>query len=32
VTSERSSRSYRPIYGQSGIIGYARNAAGFEDC
>jgi hypothetical protein len=32
VTSERSSRSYRPIYGQSGIIGYARQDAGFEDC
>ena len=32
VTSERSSRAYRPIYGQSGIIGYARNEAGFEDC
>ena len=32
VTSERSSRSYRPIYGQSGIIGYARQEAGFEKC
>jgi hypothetical protein len=32
VTSVRSSRSYRPIYGQSGIIGYARQDAGFEDC
>jgi len=32
VTSERSSRSYRPIYGQSGIIGYARQKPGFEDC
>ena len=32
VTSERSSRSYQPIYGQSGIIGYARQKLGFEDC
>lgn len=32
VTSARASRSYRPIYGQSGIIGYARQEAGFEDC
>ncbi len=32
VTSERSSRSYRPIYGQSGIIGYARDDDGFGDC
>ena len=32
VTSERSSRSYQPIYGQSGIIGYARQDPGFEDC
>jgi len=32
VTSERSSRSYRPIYGQSGIIGYARQDRGFERC
>jgi len=32
VTSERSSRSYRPIYGQSGIIGYARQKPGFEGC
>ena len=32
VTSERSSQSYRPIYGQSGIIGYARQKPGFEDC
>ncbi len=32
VTSERSSQSYQPIYGQSGIIGYARQEAGFEDC
>lgn len=32
VTSERSSRSYRPIYGQSGIIGYARQKRGFEGC
>ena len=32
VTSTRSSRSYAPIYGQSGIIGYARQERGFEDC
>ena len=32
VTSERSSRFYLPIYGQSGIIGYARQELGFEDC
>jgi hypothetical protein len=32
VTSERSSQSYRPIYGQSGIIGYARQKPGFEAC
>ncbi len=32
VTSERSSQSYRPIYGQGGIIGYARQKPGFEDC
>ena len=32
VTSERSSRSYSPIYGQSGIIGYARQEPGFGDC
>ncbi|HEV2777721.1 MAG TPA: hypothetical protein VGV90_19170 [Solirubrobacteraceae bacterium] len=32
VTSERSSRSYRPIYGQSGIIGYARQERIFEGC
>ena len=32
VTSERSSRSYSPIYGQSGIIGYARQKPGFGDC
>jgi len=32
VTSERSSQSYRPIYGQSGIIGYARQKPGFEGC
>ena len=32
VTSERSSRSYLPIYGQSGIIGYARGESGFGDC
>jgi hypothetical protein len=32
VTSTRSSRSYRPIYGQSGIIGYAPDEDGFEDC
>ena len=32
VTSERASRSYQPIYGQSGIIGYARQKAGFEGC
>ena len=32
VTSERSSRSYQPIYGQSGIIGYAPQDGGFEDC
>lgn len=32
VTSERSSQSYRPIYGRSGIIGYARQKAGFSGC
>lgn len=32
VTSERASRSYQPIYGQSGIIGYARQEAGFAGC
>ena len=32
VTSERSSQSYRPIYGQSGIIGYARQKPAFERC
>jgi hypothetical protein len=32
VTSERDSRSYRPIYGQSGIIGYAPQKPGFGDC
>lgn len=32
VTSERSSRYYRPIYGQSGIIGYARQKPGFGKC
>lgn len=32
VTSERSSRSYQPIYGQSGIIGYARQERGRADC
>ena len=32
VTSQRSSRSYLPIYGQSGIIGYARGESGFGDC
>ena len=32
VTSERASQSYRPIYGQSGIIGYARQKPGFDDC
>ncbi|MEA2194193.1 MAG: hypothetical protein QOG42_627 [Solirubrobacteraceae bacterium] len=32
VTSERASRSYRPIYGVSGIIGYARQKPGFGDC
>ena len=32
VTSERSSRSYQPIYGQSGIIGYARQDRRFERC
>ena len=32
VTSERSSRFYLPIYGQSGIIGYARQERRFEDC
>ena len=32
VTSERASQSYRPIYGQSGIIGYARQKPGFEGC
>ncbi len=31
VTSARSSQAYRPIYGASGIIGYARQR-GFEDC
>ena len=31
VTSARDSRSYRPIYGVSGIIGYERQR-GFEDC
>ena len=31
VTSSRSSQAYRPIYGASGIIGYARQR-GFEDC
>ena len=32
VTSERSSRSYQPIYGQSGIIGYERRERAFERC
>jgi hypothetical protein len=32
VTAERESRSYQPIYGQSGIIGYSQQKAGFEDC
>ena len=32
VTSERASQSYRPIYGQSGIIGYARQDTSFDDC
>lgn len=32
VTSERSSRSYRPIYGQSGIIGYERQEPAFAGC
>jgi hypothetical protein len=32
VTSELDSASYRPIYGQSGIIGYARQKARFSDC
>ena len=32
VTSERSSRSYAPIYGQSGIIGYARQERARADC
>jgi hypothetical protein len=32
MTSERSSRSYRPIYGVSGIIGYARQKPGFDSC
>ncbi|MDQ3722496.1 MAG: hypothetical protein M3376_05380 [Actinomycetota bacterium] len=32
VTSEGSSDSYRPIYGASGIIGYARQKPGFESC
>ncbi len=32
VTSERESRSYQPIYGQSGIIGYSQEKAGFEKC
>lgn len=32
VTSERESRSYQPIYGQSGIIGYSKQKLGFEDC
>lgn len=31
VTSERSSQAYRPIYGISGIIGYARER-GLEGC
>ena len=32
VTSERASRSYRPIYGVSGIIGYAPQKRGFDAC
>jgi hypothetical protein len=32
VTSERKSRSYRPIYGVSGIIGYAPQKLGFDAC
>jgi hypothetical protein len=32
VTSERKSRSYRPIYGASGIIGYAPQKLGFDAC
>jgi hypothetical protein len=32
VTSERESRSYRPIYGVSGIIGYAPQKRGFDAC
>jgi len=32
VTSERESRSYRPIYGVSGIIGYAPQKLGFDAC
>jgi len=32
VTAERESRSYQPIYGQSGIIGYSPQKAGFEAC
>ena len=31
VTATRASRSYRPIYGVSGIVGYERRR-GFEDC
>jgi hypothetical protein len=32
VTSERESRSYRPIYGVSGIIGYSQQKRGFDAC
>jgi hypothetical protein len=32
VTSERESRSYRPIYGVAGIIGYAPQKRGFDAC
>ena len=32
VTSARASRAYAPIYGQSGIIGYAREEPGRADC
>jgi len=32
VTSERESRSYRPIYGVSGIIGYSPQKLGFDAC
>jgi hypothetical protein len=32
VTSERESRSYQPIYGVSGIIGYSQQKRGFGAC